>query len=382
MSATVELSLAGTVVRFCRALREHGFVVTPAESVDAARALGNVDLGDREELYLALRTLLATRPEEYVAFDELFDRYWAPPRTGARAGDDRRSRSPAVPRPLVEQARETSVATLTRWMRATGRENDDATAIPRASDREGLGARDFRSFGDEELREITRVAARMARRLATRPSRRWRPAAHGTRVHLRRTIRRALATGGTAAELAFRERKPRKTRLVVLCDVSGSMELYSRFLLQFVYALQHAFARVESFVFATRPSRITNAFGAPRYRGALDLIARDVRDWSGGTRIGASLAAFEQEWGRWVDRRTVVIILSDGWDTGDPEQLGDALARIRRRAGRIIWLNPLLGSPDYQPLARGMQAALPYVDVFHAAHNLASLEALARHLTL
>jgi uncharacterized protein with von Willebrand factor type A (vWA) domain len=160
------------------------------------------------------------------------------------------------------------------------------------------------------------------------------------------------------------------------------MDLYSRFLLQFLYALQNNFARVETFVFSTRLSRVTPHLKGERYAGALTRLARDVHHWSGGTRIGASLAAFVAEWPRLVDRRTVVIILSDGWDTGDPGQLAGALETIQRRAGRVIWLNPLLGSPGYKPLTRGMQAALPHVDVFAPAHNLASLQALARHLVL
>jgi hypothetical protein len=160
------------------------------------------------------------------------------------------------------------------------------------------------------------------------------------------------------------------------------MDLYSRFLLQFLYALQHAFARVETFAFSTRLVRITEALAREEYRSALDALARSETGWSGGTRIGASIAAFATAWPRLIDRRTVVIVLSDGWDTGEPEVLGDALRQIHRRAGRVVWLNPLLGSPSYKPLTRGMQAALPHVDVFAPAHNLASLAALGRHLAL
>ena len=183
-------------------------------------------------------------------------------------------------------------------------------------------------------------------------------------------------------ELVRRERKLRRTKLVALCDVSGSMDLYSRFLLQFLYALQHAFARVETFVFSTKLARITDALARDSYRAALDELARSENGWSGGTKIGASIAEFVAKWPRLIDRRTVVIVLSDGWDTGEPDVLGDAMSAIHRRAGRVVWLNPLLGSPSYRPLTRGMQAALHHADVFAAAHNLASLEALARHLAL
>jgi hypothetical protein len=180
-------------------------------------------------------------------------------------------------------------------------------------------------------------------------------------------------------ELARRERKILKTKVVVLCDVSGSMDLYSRLLLQFLYALQNQLGRMETFVFSTRLHRITDQLTGESYRAALARLG-DVRDWSGGTKIGESLRTFVQEYRRLVDRQTVVLVLSDGWDTGDPAVLGDALAQIRRRAAKVIWLNPLLGSPDYQPLTQGMVAALPYVDEFLPAHNLDSLRALIRHL--
>jgi uncharacterized protein with von Willebrand factor type A (vWA) domain len=222
----------------------------------------------------------------------------------------------------------------------------------------------------------------MARRLAARPSRRWKRARRGARVHLRATMRGLLGTGGDPAGLAYQERKLRRTKLVAICDVSGSMDLYSRFLLQCLFALQHSFARVETFVFSTRLDRITDQLDRRRYHDALDELSHTVRGWWGGTRIGESLSAFADAWMRLVDRRTIVIVLSDGWETGDPEQLGAALEAIAKRAGRVIWLNPLLGSPTYQPLTRGMQAALPHVDIFAPAHNLASLEALVHHLSL
>ncbi|HXG02973.1 MAG TPA: VWA domain-containing protein, partial [Candidatus Binatia bacterium] len=182
-------------------------------------------------------------------------------------------------------------------------------------------------------------------------------------------------------ELKYRRRKRRKVKLVVLCDVSGSMDLYTRFLLQFLFALQNVFGRVETFTFSTRLTRVTEYLRGRSYRQVLRRLA-DVRDWSGGTRIGESLARFNRDWGHRVDRRTIVIVLSDGWDTGEPEVLAAELLRIKRRAGRLIWLNPLLGNPTYEPLTRGMAAALPLLDDFAPAHNLAALRELARRLTL
>ena len=194
-------------------------------------------------------------------------------------------------------------------------------------------------------------------------------------------MRLALGTGGDPVRLARRVRAIRRTKLVVLCDVSGSMDLYSRFLLQVLYALQHAFARVETFAFSTRVVRITDSLSRGSYRDALNALAALETGWSGGTRIGESIQTVRSTWPRLFDRRTAVIVLSDGWDTGDPEVLGEALRQLHRRAGRIIWLNPLLGSPSYQPLTRGMQAALPHLDIFAPAHDIASLERLASHLS-
>jgi uncharacterized protein with von Willebrand factor type A (vWA) domain len=254
--------------------------------------------------------------------------------------------------------------------------------VPGASETEARAEKDFAGFSHEELEEISRIARRMARRLAKKPSRRWRPVIRGRRVNLRRSLRLSLKTGGELIDLSYQERRPKRTKLFVICDVSGSMDIYSRLLLQFVYGLQNSFAKVETFVFATSLSRITGELKGKTYQRALDRLSENVRGWSGGTRIGASLASFNQQWLRRIDRRTVVMILSDGWDTGAPEQLVDALSQLQQRAGRVIWLNPLLGSSSYQPLTRGMQAALPFINVFAPVHDLNSFRALESHLVL
>ncbi|MCI0662588.1 MAG: VWA domain-containing protein, partial [Acidobacteria bacterium] len=169
---------------------------------------------------------------------------------------------------------------------------------------------------------------------------------------------------------------------VVICDVSGSMDLYSRILLQFVYGLQNSFARMETFVFSTSLERVTAHLKERTFKHVLQRLAANVRGWSGGTLIGRSIADFNSNWTGMVDKRTIVIILSDGWDTGEPDELAQALAYLKRRAGKLIWLNPLLGNPGYQPLVRGLQAALPQIDVFAPLHNLESLRKLEQHLIL
>ena len=370
----VSADLVEHTARFCRRLRAEGLPLGPGDTLDATRAIGSVDLVDREDVRLALRTALVKRVEDSPLFDALFESFWGGPAS--------LHRNPPVVPPDAEEEQESRAAASPRRRSLVSSPDLEELAVPAPSSREALGRQDFETFGEEELRAVTTLARRIARRLSARPGRRWKLSRRGEQVSLRRTLREALKTGGEISTLTYRRRKLRRTRLVVLADVSGSMDLYARLLLQFLYALQNAFSRVETFVFATRLSRVTDELRAPGYRDALGNLSERVQDWSGGTRIGESLSTFLAHWPRLVDRRTVVVVLSDGWETGDPEVLGASLAVLHRRAGRLVWLNPLLGSPGYQPLTRGMQAALPHLDVFAPANDLASLEQLARHLSL
>jgi uncharacterized protein len=381
-----ELDPVVLITQFNRLLRERRVGATPATSIDAVRALGAVDTSDKHDVHLSLRSVCVTRRQDLELFDELFEAWWAQlVGEPASAAERRRAagRNPAVISPTDEPQRAQASTALTRWASSLDDvEGEETVPLAAPSVREAVGAKDFHLYTGDDLNALEDAAARIVRRLRTRRSRRWRNARRGGRLDPRRIVRLALATGGDPIRLARRERALRRTKLVVVCDVSGSMDLYSRFLLQLLYALQHAFARVETFAFSTRLVRITESLSRHSYRDALDALAA-VPDggWSGGTKIGESVTALGTGWPRLFDRRTAVIILSDGWDTGDPAILGSALRDMKRRAGRIIWLNPLLGSPSYEPLTRGMQAALPYVDVFAPAHDLASLERLAAHLS-
>jgi uncharacterized protein with von Willebrand factor type A (vWA) domain len=375
----------------CRTLRSRGVIATPAESITAVRALETIDVADRDDVYLALRAVLATRFEDLAAFDASFDEWWpkhmhGPPRISLRRSPDKKPAPP--PPPSNDRGIASAEPPLARWAAAAavGREvakDEEPLGIPMPSAHESMATRDFATYGAEDLAAVERVAARIARRVRSRPSRRWRNARRGPRIDLRRVARASLRTGGDPIELPRRTRKLRRTRLVVLCDVSGSMDLYSRFLLQVLYALQHAFARIETFAFSTRLAHISDALSRNAYAEALDRLAEERGvGWSGGTRIGESLARFVDDWSSVLDRRTVVVILSDGWDTGDPQLLADALQAIRRRAGRVVWLNPLLGNRGYKPLTRGMQAALAHIDVLAPGHNLESLERLGEMMRI
>lgn len=376
--------LGAAVARFGGVLRHEGLPVTLIQVQDAVRALDHLDLADRDEVYLGLRALFTGRPEDMPIFERCFEAFWrfqgdedgqalagllaVPPETAgaadAAAGAGQQGETPA----------------LDAWGDDPGDDGDEPLGVPGMSDRDAVMRQDFATFAPDQLEEVFRLTVLIARRLARRITRRRRPVRRKGRVDLRRTLRANL-TRGDIIDLRFRARRRKKVRLVLLCDVSGSMDLYSRFLLQFLFALQSVFGRVETFAFSTRLTRITEHLRARSYRHVLRRLT-EVRDWSGGTRIGESLAQFNREWPTLVDRRTIVIVLSDGWDTGDPELLAAELLRIRRRAGRVIWLNPLLGNPSYEPLTRGMAAALPLVDDFAAAHNLTALRDLAGRLSL
>ncbi len=354
-------------------LRGHGLPVTTAELSDAVRALEHLDILDRDEVYLGLRSVLLSRIEEQPAFDRCFEAFW---RRGLLVPLDPRGEAHQAQGAPVTGRWKREEAALEAWGDDGDGKGAEPLGVPAAGDRERLMEQDFSSFPADQLDELLRLTVLIARRLASRFSRRRRPSRRRGVVDLRRTFRANLMRG-EVIELRRRERKRKKVRLVLLCDVSGSMDLYSRFLVQFLYALQNVFGRVETFTFSTRLTRVTDHLKGRPYRQALRRLC-DVRDWSGGTRIGESLAAFNREWGaKLLDRRTIVIILSDGWDTGEPELLADSLLGIKRKAGRLLWLNPLLGSPAYQPLTRGMAAALPLLDHFAPAHNLRSLRRLA-----
>ncbi|PYN00468.1 MAG: hypothetical protein DME07_16790 [Candidatus Rokuibacteriota bacterium] len=374
--------LSTAVARFATLLRRSGLPVTLVEVTDAVRALDHLDIADRHELYLGLRAVFATRPEEFPVFDRCFEAFW---RAAREAADD----SGSIPMPSLDDQDGASLAggqkrealALDSWGDGEEEsESGDPLSVPLASESETLIAQDFSTFSADQLDELLKLTIKIARRLAHRISRRRKPVRRRGRVDLRRTLRANL-TKGDLIDLRFRQRKRKKIRLVLLCDVSGSMDLYSRFLLQFLFALQSVFGRVETFTFSTRLTRITEYLRGRSYRQVLRRLT-DVRDWSGGTRIGESLAQLNREWPHLVDRRTIVIVLSDGWDTGEPDLLATELLRIKRRAARVIWLNPLLGNPSYEPLTRGMAAALPLIDHFAPGHNLAALRDLAGKLSL
>ncbi len=375
--------LLGNVLAFGRVLRGLGLDAGPDRMLDLVAALEHVPIGSRTDFGNAARVLCVRRRDEIARFDEAFDVFWRKPPEGTTTldlrsmGERRKLRRPAfvpAPPPGAVPAPEGDA----------GGDEEPPPLIHLTltwSAQELLRRKDFGELTAEELEEVERAIRGLAWKLARRRTRRLR-AGDGRAIDLRRTLRKSLPRGGEILEWSRRGPRSRPRPVVVLADISGSMERYTRLLLLFLYALSRGLGgRIEGFLFGTRLTRITRELEGRDPAQTLEKIARSVSDWSGGTRIGETLREFNLHWARRVlGQGAVVLFISDGWDRGDPDALTAEMARLQRSAHRLIWLNPLLGAPDYEPLARGMRAALPFVDDFLPVHDLASLERLGRHL--
>lgn len=379
------LGIEGRVADFVRVLRDNGFTVGLAESEDALRLLRSAPLDRLSVVRDAFRSLFCARPDDWRRFDEIFEAYWRGQgmRKAARVeGQSRRPgqqrRGPGPQWPGQRMGAPDHVGT-------DGDEAADAAPHGRkagASAAQNLAEVDLRQVQDEEaLAEANALAERLARRMRHRLTRRERLRRRGRRLDLRRTIHRSIARGGLPLDMLWRKRRERPLRLVVLLDVSGSMNQYSSFFLRFTYGVLDRFREAEAFVFHTRLAHISPALQEPSAQKAVKRLSLIAQGWSGGTKIGECLATFNRRHAqRVIHGRTVVVIMSDGYDTGPPERLREEMASLRRRARRVVWLNPMMGWDGYAPEARGMQAALPYIDLFATAHNLKSLAQLEPYL--
>ena len=352
-------------------LRAQGSRVGIGELLTAHRALEAVDCTSREDARLALRAVLCSERGDLIKFEQAFYDVFGDARVplGASPFDELEG----MPRQVLPHAGIPASAP------PPAQADADPTAVPAAwSNVELLRHKDFAAYSDLEMALARDLIARLARRGPTRVSRRTRPSRrHGHTPDLRRMVRGSLRTAGEPIERVWRAPSRRPRPMVLVLDVSGSMTPYARMLLQYLHASVAARRRVEAFAFGTRLTRITHELGGRDHDRALERAAEAVMDFSGGTRIGAALAALNREHGRRVGRGAVVVILSDGWDRGDPEELGREMARLRRSAHRLVWLNPLAAHPEFAPLTRGMRAAIPHTDELLAGNSLASLEQLA-----
>jgi uncharacterized protein with von Willebrand factor type A (vWA) domain len=359
-------------VAFARVLRGTGVEVPVGATLTFARALGYVGLAARPGVYCAARSTLVNRPEDVAVFDRAFAVFWD--RRAASSSDDQIQLPPEEVIALDVPGADEPV----------GPEDEVGVDAPvvtlRWSAREILRHRDFALYTPAEFVEARRLMSDLRLVGAARPSRRRkRSRAHRGAPDLRRTVRRSMRAGGEPVERAFLTAGERTRRLVLLLDVSGSMEPYARAFVRFLHAAVVGRSRVEAFALGTRLTRVTRELTSRDPDAAVLAAARRVVDWSGGTRLGEGVRRFNDEWGiRGLARGAVVVIFSDGWDRGDPAVLAEQMARLERVAYRIVWVNPLKASPGYAPLAQGMAAALPYVDEFVEGHSLAALEQLAQ----
>jgi uncharacterized protein len=369
--------LVGNILRFGRLLRTLGLEVHVGRLIDLVHALQFTDLSQRQAVYHTSRALLVHRREDLPTFDRAFDAFW---RSDSLMLQQRRD-SPQQRDEETTGTRSQSADAGTSQMAAQSGGPREGTGLLRTwSDAEVIAHKDFGAFTDEDVATARAALARLEWSPGMRRTRRW-VAGRGPGLDLRRAMAQSVRTGGDVLRWPKRRRRMRPRPVVLLCDISGSMERYSRMLLHFTHAFAARERRVESFVFSTRLTRVTTEVRRRTVEEALGRVARAVPDWSGGTRIGDALRQFHQRWSRRLPRGgLIVLLISDGWDRGDPLVLRDQMAWLRRRCRRLIWLNPLIGTTDYAPLTRGLQAALPHVDDFLPVRSLANLADLAAHL--
>jgi uncharacterized protein with von Willebrand factor type A (vWA) domain len=365
-------SIAGTVAGFMSHLRLNGFLAGPAETETSLTILSHTDLMDRDAVRLSLKTLLASRREEWMRFDDLFEAYWMrrgrERAAGASPGKQQSERRPGIWADHLPEAE-----------MSAGRPSSEGTSeiaeTLAASRAETLARTDLRHIADpQEIAAAEQLALRLARAMVYRLSRRSRIAAAGARLDLKRTIRLSIPHGGEPIDLARKDKPDRPVRIVLLLDVSGSMKPYSRFFLQFMKGLVSRWPDADAYLFHTRLVRVTDAVRERDPSAAMMRLSLLADGFGGGTRLGESLKVFNDRYAkRALNSRSVFFILSDGYDTGSPDELAHELKRLKKRVRRLVWLNPLLGWRDYQPVTRAMAAALTHIDHFAAAHTLEAL---------
>ncbi len=373
--------ILANVAAFGRTLRDAGLPVSLGQVLDAARALEFVDVSRERDFSAALRANLVSDRDGFAAFERAFEAFWHGPGPLDPPRPAPRDRTPdGHHRPVVD---EHGFANAGASDPGTRRDDEEVERFRLACSSDGtLFEKDFGTLGPDDSRAIERAIRRMAARLATRLSRRRRPAPDRGDIDLRRTTRHSLRYGGEILDFAYRRRRIAKTRIVLICDVSGSMDCYSRFLIQFMHALQSELRDVETFVFSTFLTRITDLLRTGDVARALERLSVSLLGWSGGTHIGTSIRTFNDRFARrLVTPSTLVLIISDGWERGDATLLGQQMRALRARCDRILWLNPLyLRDRPMRTFCKGMEAALPHIDRLLPANNLRSLLDLGRTL--
>jgi uncharacterized protein with von Willebrand factor type A (vWA) domain len=364
-------SLTEQITDFGRFLRGKGFDISPDREALALKAIGT-ELHRKKEFKLALKSVFTTDNKTFESFDQHFDHYFTERKKGVNSKIKEQAQENQKKKRTPQS--EAAFKSLKNWMNGNRSVEDELAAY--GGDLK-LTEKDLSSYTDEDLKASEELVKQLARRIKRKPGRRKTTTKRASQPDLRATLRKNLKRGLEINELVFTQAKPKPVRIVLLTDVSRSMEVYSRFFVQFMYAFEKVYPKIDTYVFSSSLTKISDEIHGKDFKKAFANLGDYVPYWSGGTKIGKSLNEFvSKKINQRINSKTIVIIVSDGLDTGEPTLVGQALKAIKKRAKKVVWINPLAGNPDYQPKAAAMQAALPFIDTFSSGHNLESLKSL------
>ncbi len=368
--------LSENIIAFCRYLRNNGFEISPDHEIDAFHSIGQESISSREELCLLLKLTLSKNKKQFLTFDQHFEQYW---KLLSQAVDAKVKQS-AEQSKVQKPKQKPSLNALKNWL--NGNRSEEVNEVALYSSHHKLLTEDFSSFSDEELWEIKKELKKITKSLVNKKLRRFESTHQHRQLAIRKVMRNNLRRGGEVLDLYYQQRKESKLNLVMMCDVSRSMSLYSRFLIQFLHAFQTEFKSIETFVFSAKITRVTNELKHHRYEETLKTLIQNLTHWGDGTRIGECLVQFESVYSRkLIDNQTILVLVSDGLDTDNLEVLDQVLYRLYHSAAKIVWLNPLAGAKSFKAEVGGMKTALPYIDVLAPIHNLKSLKNLPKYLS-
>lgn len=371
-----QTELSANIVLLCRFLRKKSFNITSSEEADALNAISFLPIHSEDYFREALKSVLTKSQFQQSKFDEY---YYEFKEQLKKTGDSKVKELPEEKEKPEKKTKEAQFEALKDWLNLSPSVEEKEVAS--FSDMEVLSKKNFLDLNEDEMRLMMRVLQKLARKLAHQKSRLRKKSKRQRQLDLKQTIRTNMRKGGEIQQLVFSEKKDRKLKLVLLCDVSRSMELYSRFFIHLIYAFQNTYDKIETLVFSTALHQVSELLDNNEFDKAFQMISERVPHWSGGTTIGSCLQDFVQNHGHgMLDKKTIILILSDGWDTGEPKMLKEAMRTIYKKSKKVIWLNPLAGSPDFSPEALGMKTALPYIDALASAHNLESLKQVLQQL--